>query len=302
MGSKRLKAVAIADRQEIKTARPERIKELNQEFLRWLNGGKMSRFFLSGKTMRIMGRVLRVSPIAIAARGEALRIVMRRYGTIVANVIASQSGDSPVKNWKGSGGRDYPIPSHAGKLDPDAIIKHETRKYHCYACPLGCGGIVSYQDSRSQTREAHKPEYETCAAFGSLLLNNDPQVVFEINDLLNRAGMDTISAGGVVAFAIECAEHGLLTPDRLDGLKLAWGNAEAILALVRKIIAREGIGDLLADGVRVAAQKIGPPAADFAMHAGGQELPMHDTRYDPGFALAYSLDPTPGRHNTYSIQ
>jgi aldehyde:ferredoxin oxidoreductase len=227
---------------------------------------------------------------------------MRRYGTIVANVIASQSGDSPVKNWKGSGARDYPVPTHAGKLDPDEIIKHETRKYHCYACPLGCGGIVSYQDSKRQTREAHKPEYETCSAFGSLLLNKDPQLVFEINDLLNRAGIDTISTGGVVAFAIECAEHGLFTPEQLNGLKLEWGNADSILALVRKIIAREGIGDLLADGVRVAAQKIGKNAADFAIHAGGQELPMHDTRYDPGFALAYSLDPTPGRHNTYSIQ
>jgi aldehyde:ferredoxin oxidoreductase len=148
----------------------------------------------------------------------------------------------------------------------------------------------------------HKPEYETCCGFGTLLLNRDMDSIYLVNDLLNKAGMDTISAGATVAFAIECVEQGVLTKKQVDGLDLTWGNAEAIVALVRKMIAREGVGDLLADGVKVAAAKIGRGAERFAMHAGGQELPMHDSRFDPGFAVSYALEPTPGRHTNHGYQ
>jgi aldehyde:ferredoxin oxidoreductase len=108
--------------------------------------------------------------------------------------------------------------------------------------------------------------------------------------------MDTIGAGGTVAFVMECYENGILTKDDLDGLDLTWGNTDAILKLIDKMIKREGIGDLLADGTKVAAKKIGKGSEKFVMHAGGQELPMHDGRNDPGYALHYSVEPTPGRH------
>jgi len=97
--------------------------------------------------------------------------------------------------------------------------------------------------------------------------------------------MDTISAGATVAFAIECYENGILTLDDTNGLELTWGNTKAIVALIQKMIKREGIGDLLADGVKVAAEKIGNGADKYAMHAGGQERPMQDDRNDPGFDL-----------------
>jgi aldehyde:ferredoxin oxidoreductase len=121
-----------------------------------------------------------------------------------------------------------------------------------------------------------------------------------MNELLNRAGMDTISAGGVVAFAMECYQKGILTAADTDGLALEWGNSESAVMLVKKIIRREGFGDILADGVKIAAQKIGRASNLGAVHAGGQELPMHDGRYDPGFALHYSVEPAPGRHNAGS--
>jgi aldehyde:ferredoxin oxidoreductase len=95
---------------------------------------------------------------------------------------------------------------------------------------------------------------------------------------------------------MECYEQGLLSRADLDGLDLTWGNSRAIVALAAKMIAREGVGDLLADGVKRAAAQIGRGAGAMAMHAGGQELGMHDGRYDPGFALHYSAEPTPGRH------
>jgi len=133
-----------------------------------------------------------------------------------------------------------------------------------------------------------------------LLMNVDVDSIFTLNDLLNRAGMDTISVGGTIAFAIECFENGILTRKDTGGLDLAWGNSAAIVALAKQMIHREGLGDLLADGSRVAARRIGKNAERFAVQAGGQELGMHDSRNDPGFAVHYAGDPAPGRHTTGS--
>jgi aldehyde:ferredoxin oxidoreductase len=133
-------------------------------------------------------------------------------------------------------------------------------------------------------------------ALGSLLLNADADSIFYLNERLNRAGMDTISVGGTVAFAMECYEKGLITRKDTGGIDLSWGNAEGIVALVEKMIRREGIGDLLADGSKAAAAKIGKNAIQYAIQAGGQELGMHDGRFDPGFALHNCVEPTPGRH------
>jgi aldehyde:ferredoxin oxidoreductase len=123
-----------------------------------------------------------------------------------------------------------------------------------------------------------------------------------MNDLCNRAGMDTISTGSAVAFAMDCYEAGVLTAQDVDGLDLRFGNAEAAETLVGRIVRREGVGDLLADGVREAARRIGPAAEPFAVHCGGIEAPMHDPRFDPGFLPLYAWDPSPGRHTTASFQ
>jgi aldehyde:ferredoxin oxidoreductase len=108
--------------------------------------------------------------------------------------------------------------------------------------------------------------------------------------------VDTISASTVVAFALECYEHGILTRERADGLDLTWGNHQAIVALTEKICRREGIGDLLADGVKVAAERIGRGAERFAIHIHGQEPGYHDAKLCPSRGTAYVADPTPGRH------
>jgi len=207
------------------------------------------------------------------------------------NQMSVEMGDAPIKNWKGSSA-DWGI-EKSKSVNPDAIKQFEKVKYHCYSCPLGCGGICK---TEGKYREGHKPEYESVLALGGLCMNDDLDSIFYLNELLNRAGMDTISAGGAVAFAIECYETGLLTKEETDGLELTWGNTQAIVALVEKMIRREGIGNLLADGSKVAASKIGKKAPPYAMHAGGQEFPMHDGRNDPGFNLHYSVEATPGRH------
>jgi aldehyde:ferredoxin oxidoreductase len=302
MGSKRLKGIVLAGKQKVTVADGERMKALNQAFLKWFKAGMGAQKLLVKGIANRLGTILRLSPVQMAYTGDLIKLSFSRYGTITTNVLSSESGDSPCKNWGGAGSRDYPVGTHSSKINPANITARESKKYHCFGCPLGCGGIVSWPEGQNPIKEMHKPEYETCCAFGTLILNNDLEAIFHINDKLNRGGMDSISAGGTAAFAIECCERGILGREDVDGLDLRWGNIQAVSALVDKMIAREGCGALFADGSKVAAKKIGKGAAEFAMNAGGQELAMHDTRFDPGFAVAYACEPTPGRHTNYSYQ
>jgi aldehyde:ferredoxin oxidoreductase len=302
MGSKRLKAVVLQGKGKIPVEDPETVKKLNQQFMKWFKAGEALESKVPTKLFALLGRFFRVAPVALAQDGNLVKMAFKNFGTIVTNVLSAENGDSPVKNWKGAGYRDFPIDSHSGKLDPQLIIDRQLHKYHCFSCPMGCGGICKVTTGKYPLEETHKPEYETCCAFGALQLNNDLDAVFKINDVLNRAGMDTISAGGTVAFAMECYENGILSREDLDGIDLYWGNAVGTLQLLDKMIRREGIGDTLADGVRKAAERIGKGSERYAIHAGGQELPMHDPRFDPGFLVSYELEPTPGRHTNVSYQ
>jgi aldehyde:ferredoxin oxidoreductase len=288
MGSKRLKAVVISGAKRIKAAHPDEMKKLSKTCNKWV---QFQSPFVSGPATAKVGALLRLMPTQMAQDGMLFKIILKKWGTACMNQMSIEMGDSPIKNWMGSN-KDFG-PRKSLTTNPDAIIERERIKYHCYSCPLGCGGICSLDGEYSET---HKPEYETVLALGGLCMNDDMESLFVLNERLNRAGMDTISAGSTVAFAIECFEKGILTEKDTDGLKLTWGNSEAIQALIQKMIHREGVGDLLADGSKFAAERIGNGAGNFAMHAGGQDLPMHDGRNDPGFALHYSVEPTPGRH------
>jgi aldehyde:ferredoxin oxidoreductase len=128
------------------------------------------------------------------------------------------------------------------------------------------------------------------------------QSIIHANDLCNLHGLDTISAGAVIAFAIECYENGILTNGDTDGIELTWGNADAIIAILEKMCRREGIGDLLAEGAQVAARKMGRGAEQFAMHVGGEMLPMHDPRESPGWGAMYVSDAVPARHTRGGTQ
>jgi aldehyde:ferredoxin oxidoreductase len=149
---------------------------------------------------------------------------------------------------------------------------------------------------RHKYKDAHLPEYETIGLFGSNCKNDNLQSIVKANDICNDNGMDTISAGEIVSFAIECYENGIITKENTDGLELKWGDDLAIIELLEKISMREGIGDLLADGVKLASERLGQGSEKFAMHIGGQELPSHDPKAEYGFASCYIVDATPGRH------
>jgi len=288
MGSKRLKAVVLDGKKRIAIFNRDEIKRLSQKCNRWV---QFQPPLIPGPMTSHLGALMRVMPTQAAMDGMVYKSMLTKWGTCSMNQVSIEMGDAPLQNWMGSSVSFGPDKSV--KVNPDIFTGREKMKYHCYSCPLGCGGICTLPGKGGET---HKPEYETILALGGLCANEDADSIFHMNEILNRAGMDTISAGGTAAFAIECFEKGLLTKNDTDGLELKWGNTEAVIALIEKMVRREGIGDLLADGSKVAARKIGGNAPDFAMHAGGQELGMHDGRNDPGFNVHYSVEPTPGRH------
>jgi aldehyde:ferredoxin oxidoreductase len=142
----------------------------------------------------------------------------------------------------------------------------------------------------------HKPEYETLCMFGTDILNDNVESIIRFNEICNEYGLDTISVGATLAFATECYEKGLVSKEDTGGIELTWGNAEALIQMAELMAKREGFGDLLADGVKVASEKLGPETEPYAIHVQGEEIPAHDPRFTPGLATTYILDATPGRH------
>ncbi|MBN1180057.1 MAG: aldehyde ferredoxin oxidoreductase C-terminal domain-containing protein, partial [Anaerolineae bacterium] len=163
-----------------------------------------------------------------------------------------------------------------------------TRHTYCFACPIGCGKAVEVKEGPYAGTWGEGPEYETLAGFGGNLLIDDLPAVAALNTLCNELGLDTISTSAVVAFATEAMEKGLIAPEDAGGLALDWGQPEPALALVRQIARREGLGALFADGVRAAAEKLGPEAQAFAIHVKGLEFPYHDPRAFVDMALNYA--------------
>jgi aldehyde:ferredoxin oxidoreductase len=291
MGSKRLKAIVLEGARPVRPADSAAMKRLSKLCSHRSRGLPLP----GGKSLVLLGKLMAKMPLLPAMDGVLIASMFGKWGTISMNQFSAELGDAPIMNWKGSC-KDYPV-ELSNSIDPDRILARRKMNYHCFSCPLGCGGICSLNiKDKEEWPETHKPEYETVMSFGGLLLNSDMESIYYINELLNRAGMDTISAGGTAAFALECFEKGILTLEDTGGIDLGWGNAQSIIALLEKMIKREGIGNLLADGVKIAAERIGKGSDAFAVSAGGQEPAMHDPRNDPGFGLHASVDPTPGRH------
>jgi aldehyde:ferredoxin oxidoreductase len=201
----------------------------------------------------------------------------------------------PIKNWAGNNVEDFPS-RQWDAVGWAGMAKYVRKKYACTACTIGCGGILDVDHEKYPGASVHKPEYESLAAFGPNCLNDDMASMIRANEICNSQGLDTISAGAVVSFAIECYENGIISKSDTGGLELKWGNGEAVVRLLEMICRREGIGDLLAEGAKIAAEKLGKGAEQFAMHVGGEMIAMHDPRETPGWGATYVCDPTPARH------
>ena len=300
MGSKKLKAVSFRGSKKIPVANTDKMKELTSRFMKeFKKEGPPDK--ISVKFLNLFGKLIGRTGISVPTQPSTLRLMFKKYGTSAVTAYSSEVGDSPVKNWDGVGLKDFPLDEKSINISDENVIKYEKRKYSCQSCPLACGGIFDIDFGKYKGTESHKPEYETLCSLGTLVLNDDIESIIEMNEMCNRAGIDTISTGGAVAFAIECFENGIIDEKMTGGLKLGWGKADEIKALVEMIIDRKHIGAILADGVKKAAEEIGGDAHKYAVHAGGQELPMHDPRLDTGYAIAYQCEPTPGRHTISSL-
>lgn len=257
MGSKNLKAIAVRGHKGPEVAEPERIKELRQ----W-----------------------------VLAHRE-LWASLHDLGTGATMEAHIATGNAPVHNFLDG---EFPaaVDISAQAIRDTIRIKMEA----CYACPVRCKKVVKVDEPYSVDPAYGGPEYETLAALGSTCDISNLKAVAKGNELCNAYSLDTISMGVVIAFAMECFENGLLTIKDTGGIELRFGNAEAMLKLIELIAKREGIGDILAEGVARAAQKIGKGAMEFAMHVKGVEIPMSDPRVKAALGLGYAVNPHGADH------
>ena len=210
--------------------------------------------------------------------------MLKNHGTAGQFIATELIGDLPIKNWR-LGSWKEGAKKISGQAMTESIL---SGRYACRNCIIGCGRVVSVADSPYGPIHGAGPEYETLAGFGSMCLVDDLPMIAKANEFCNRHGFDTISAGNIAAFAMEAYENNLLTKKDLDGIDLTWGNPKGLLELLQKIGQREGIGELLSEGTRIAAAKIGGQADQFAMHVKGLEFPMHDPRAFSSLAVAYA--------------
>src|SRR5271157_3424228 len=215
MGSKKLKAVVVKGAMKVPVLDADRIAALRKEYRPKL-GGLYEEF--------------------------------HNYGTPAVLVPFAKIGDSPVKNWDGVCETDFP---QIENLNIDVVMSRVQKKYGCYRCVVACGGLMKESTGEHRYEAGvHKPEYETIAMFGTNCLNDNIESIIKANDICNRYGLDTISAGACISFAIDLYEHQVITKEDTGGIEMTWGNHQSIIAMLEKLARREGFGDVLAAGTR----------------------------------------------------
>jgi aldehyde:ferredoxin oxidoreductase len=258
MGSKNLKAIAVRGKKRMKVADGEAVKRLST----WLRDTYEEPYFSLGN-----------------------------LGTARVAAVLSKQGILPTLNFR-EGSFD-PVDAISGETMAETILK---RRGTCYGCFIRCKREVQVGKPYLVDPIYGGPEYETIAAFGSMCGIDDLKAISQANQLCNAYGLDTISTGSLIAFAMECYENGILTKGDTDGLDLRFGNGEAMMRMLEMIGKREGLGDILADGHCPAAEKFGKGAINFAIHVKGMPAPFHEPRGKVGVGLAYATSATGPDH------
>ena len=253
MGSKNLLAIAVRGNGNIPVAEPDRFQKAVKD------GNKK---------------------VLDATDGEG----MAPRGTTGDIPACDELGDIPTKNWRAnSWGRGEELYHHFESVNL-------MRANPCYkGCVLRCGRIARVESGKWKTPEHEGSEYESICAFTFFVLNDDMDAAVHATYLCNEYGLDTISTGAVIAFAMDCYERGILSKEEVDGLDLTWGNAETIVELVWKISGRKGIGRILGEGTRLASQQIGKGSEMLAIEVKGLEGPAHDGRSGKALAIMYGV-------------
>jgi aldehyde:ferredoxin oxidoreductase len=239
LGSKNLKAIAVDGTLDLKVALPE-------EFIKAIQKAEdaLDKYPFEG---------------------------INQFGTPLLVNILNATGCLPTRYFR------YSTFDRAGEISGELLAdKYLIKRRACYGCSMGCGRYAAVESGKWTTPPQEGPEYETINMLGALCLNADLGSIIKANNLCNNFGLDTISTGGAIAFAMECFERGILSKKDFGGQELLWGDSDAVINLVEKIARREGIGALLADGVRSAAARLG--AEEIALHSKGMELPAHEPR------------------------
>ncbi|KJS50560.1 aldehyde ferredoxin oxidoreductase family protein [Desulfosporosinus sp. BICA1-9] len=259
MGSKNLKAVVVRGTNKLNFKDEEKLKQISKEF---------SEKF----------------------RSNADNSSHTRIGTSGYYFGANDAGSLPTRNFRSG---------HFDELEFTIDELHDTLKIKtegCYACPIRCKQVFKAEKPYNIDPRYGGPEYETLAAFGSTCGVNDMFSPSKAHELCNKYGLDTVSAGVAIAFAMECFENGLITKEDTGGIELKFGNAEGMLKILEMIASRDGFGDILAEGSKRAAEKIGKGAIKYAMQTKGQEFAMAEPRAKYGLGLAYAVSPTGADH------
>lgn len=271
MGSKNLKCIAVKGSASPQASDRERYRDL----ARWMNTN---------------------------FEGLGNASAFHEFGTGADMVGSNTIGNLPVRNWSDGQFDDVAMISAAAVRDTYRVAMEG-----CPGCQIRCKKVVALEQPWKVDRRNGGPEYETLASFGSFLGINDLAAICRANELCSLNSLDTISTGGTIAFAMECFERGILTPADTGGIDLRFGNAAAMLQAIELIARREGLGDVLADGSRRAAQRIGRGAEAFAMQVKGVEFGMHEPRLKQGLALTYAIsangaDHMAGLHDTSFVR
>jgi aldehyde:ferredoxin oxidoreductase len=259
MGSKNLKAIAVRGTKKLQLHDPDTIRTVS----RW-----------------------------VARNYERQPGSLHDLGTARGVLPLNQRGILPTRNFR-SGVFDQAEEISGEKMKETILTGRES----CYACPIRCKRQVRIEEGNFRVQpEYGGPEYETIGSFGSLCCIGDLKAISKAHELCQKYSLDTISTGTTIAFAMECYEKGLIDGKDTGGINLSFGNKEAMVTMIEKIARREGLGDILAEGVMRAAVKIGRGAKQYAQHVKGQELPLHEPRGKTGLGLAYALSPTGADH------
>jgi len=269
MGSKQLKAFVVRGTKKVPMADPEAFAALRKEYLQ-----------------------------SVKETEHPFTMMFKKWGTCSFLSPCVEGADSPMKNWSLFGEENFP---NHGQISTDSVIKYQYKKHACLGCPLACKGWMR-MDGKYGVVECSKVEYETLSMMGPNCMIDKLDAICKANDLCNRLGIDTIGTGAVIGFAMECYERGVITKEDTDGIELTWGNADALVTMTEKIARREGFGAVLADGAKLAAERIGKGSEAWAIHVGGQDLPAHDPRVSLGYGWGYAVDPTPARHTASQVK
>jgi aldehyde:ferredoxin oxidoreductase len=258
MGSKNLKAIAVRGKKRVKVADGEAVKRLSK---------------------------------ALRDSYEEPYFSVGNLGTARVTTMLSEQGILPTFNFR-EGSFDG-ADAISGETMAKTILK---RRGTCYGCFIRCKREVQVGEPYFVDPLYGGPEYETMAAFGSMCGIGDLKAISKANQFCNAYGLDTISTGSLISFAMECYERGILTKGDTNGLELRFGNTEAMISMLEKIGKREGLGDVLAEGICPAAEKFGKGAINFAIHVKGMPAPFHEPRGKVGVGLAYGASATGPDH------